>query len=122
MEIDRRNFIELAGVALAATTINAQVKKPSRALPKSEFDYVDWSWARWRQITKAPRPSITGDHTGKAELIDLLRVNDKKITSPDGWQTRREYTKNLLNKFVGTPPRSKPPLAASCRSPKHNAS
>ena len=110
MEIDRRNFIGFAGVALAAATINAQVKKPARALPKSEYDYVDWGWERWRQITRAPRPHVTGDHTGKAELIDLLSLNDKKITNIDGWNARREYTKNLLSKFIGTSPRTKPEL------------
>jgi hypothetical protein len=118
MKIDRRNFIELAGIALAASAVSGQVKKMPRPLPKSEYDYVDWSWERWRQITKAPRPRITGDHTGKAELIDLLAVNDKKITSPGGWQARREYTKNLLDKFIGTPLRSKPPLAAKITGEK----
>jgi len=111
MEIDRRDFIGLASVALAASAVSGQVKKAARPVPKSEYDYVDWSWARWRQITKSPKPRITGDHAGKAELIDLLAVNDEKITSPDGWNARREYTKNLLNEFIGTQPKSKPELA-----------
>lgn len=112
MTIDRRDFFGLAGVALAAVTVNAQIKKVPRPIPKSEYDYVDWSWERWRQVTKMQRPRITGDHAGKAELLDLLATKDGRITTASGWNGRQEYTKNILNNFLGAPPRSKPSLNA----------
>ena len=114
MKVGRRDFLEISGTgALPArllstgSQVNAQ-----RALPKSEYDYVDWSWEKWRRITRATRPRISSEQTGKAELIDLLGAGDRKIRTPQAWQKRREEIKNRLQVFLGQPPKSKPPLAA----------
>lgn len=114
MKIERRKFLELAGIALAATTLKGQTKKPAaRAIPKSEYDYVDWSWEKWRSITRATRPArISTEQAGQAELIDLLIRGKEKITTPQAWQQRREAIKNVLNAFLGEPPKLKPSLDA----------
>jgi dienelactone hydrolase len=113
MKIERRKFLELAGVALTALTANGQSKKSaSRPIPKSEYDYVDWSWERWRAITKATRPRLLTEQTGRAELSDLLTRGKGKIGSPAGWLGRREEIKRVLNEFLGEAPKSKPPLTA----------
>ena len=58
---------------MAAMTLPANPVIAQRALPKSEYDYVDWSWERWRAITRASRPRIVTEQTGKAEL-DIRKV------------------------------------------------
>ncbi len=113
MKIERRKFLELTGIALASMTINGQTSKPSRPIPKSEYDYVDWSWEQWRSITKAVRPRrISAEQTGQAELIDLLIRGKEKITTTQAWQRQREAIKGVLNEFLGEPPKSKPTLKA----------
>ena len=113
MKIERRKFLELTGIALTAMTIKGQTKKPSpRPIPKSEYDYVDWSWERWRSITGAARPRISAEQTGKAELIDLLARGKGKITTPHEWRERREEIRRVLNEFLGEAPKSKPALKA----------
>jgi dienelactone hydrolase len=111
MKIERRKFLELTGIALAALTINGQTKKPaSRPIPKSEYDYVDWSWQRWREVTKAVRPRISTEQTGQAELIELLARENGKINTPAAWLERRAEIKRVLNEFLGEAPKSKPSL------------
>lgn len=112
MKIERREFFELAGLAVAgAALLNApMVRAQKRPLPKSEYDYVDWSWKKWREITKTTSPRIVGEQSGKAELYNLLEFGKKKITTPNQWQTRRAEIMNRLGVFLGEPPRSKPPL------------
>lgn len=111
MKIERREFFEIAGLAVAgAALFNAPSVKAQRPLPKSEYDYVDWSWENWRRITKAARPSIKGEQSGKAELYDLLERGKEKIATSSEWQKRREEIRNRLNVFLGEPPKSKPPL------------
>jgi dienelactone hydrolase len=110
--LERRRFLELTGIALAAMTVKGQIRKPSRPVPKSEYDYVDWSWENWRGITKAVRPGISGEQSGKAELVDLLASGKEKITTPQAWQAKREEIIKRLNVFLGTPPKSKPSLEA----------
>jgi dienelactone hydrolase len=100
----RREFLQLTGMTLAATA-GAQ-----RPLPKSEYDYVGWSWERWRKITGATRPRIVTEQTGKAELTDLLIRSGKKITTSGEWQAQRDAIKRLLQLFLGAPPSAKPPL------------
>lgn len=113
MKIERRKFLEIAGLAAAATlhgtkTISAQNKRP---LPKSEYDYVDWSWEKWRNVTRAMRPkSAAGEQAGKAELIDLLGSGSTKISTHNEWQRRREEIKKRLSIFLGVPPSSKAAL------------
>ena len=111
--MERRKFFELAGVAFTALTVQGQGKKPARRpIPKSEYDYVDWSWERWRAITNAARPRLSTAQSGQAELSDLLARGKGRIDSPQEWRNRREEIKRVLLEFLGEAPRSKPPLAA----------
>jgi hypothetical protein len=111
--MERREFLEVSGAAVAgAALFNVPLVQAQRPVPKSEYDYVDWSWEKWRQITKENRPRAYGEQAGRAELIDLLTPGGKKITTPQAWATRQEEIKSLLKVFVGEPPKSKPALAA----------
>ena len=113
LRIQRREFLELGGLAVAGATLSTPTStKAQRRLPKSEYDYVDWSWEKWRTITKAVRPRVSSEQSGKAELIDLLGSGNEKITTPQAWQRRREEIKNRMRMFLGDSPKSKPPLAA----------
>ena len=113
----RRVFLEIAGAALAAGPVFCQeAKKPKRPLPKSEYDYVDWSWEKWRRITGARRPNGRGRQTGKAELIDLALKEDGKTITTEEWKTRRIEVLNHLSAFLGPQPRSKPPLCVEILS------
>ncbi|MGB7069644.1 MAG: alpha/beta hydrolase family protein, partial [Pyrinomonadaceae bacterium] len=109
MKIERREFLELAGftVVAGAALYDAPKIKAQRPLPKSEYDYVDWSWENWRKITKPARPRISSEQSGKAELIDLFGSGSKKISTQSEWQKGREDIKRRLNFFLGVPPRSK---------------
>ncbi len=108
MKINRRNFLGLTGMTLAASA--AKPAQPQRPLPKSEYDYVDWSWERWRQITGAIRPQLVTEQTGQGELTDLLIRSGEKITTPEQWQAQRNAIKRVLQVFVGAPPKTIPPL------------
>jgi len=105
----RRDFLELTG-ALSATALTAMRAQAQRAAPKSEYDYVDWSWERWRKITGATRPRLVTEQTGRAELTDLLIRSGEKINSPEQWQSQRNAIKRVLQVFLGAPPNTKPPL------------
>ena len=106
MIIERREFLELASAAVAGVALsNVSPIHAQRPLPKSEYDYVDWSWEKWRKITGAVRPRVSGDQSGKAELIDLLMSGTEQITTPQAWQTRREKIRNLLRIFIGDSPK-----------------
>jgi cephalosporin-C deacetylase-like acetyl esterase len=98
--VTRRNFVEVA----LATAGAAQVKHQPKKSTKGEFGYVDWSWDRWHTITGDGRPSMTGEQSGKGELIDLAPKNQKD------WPARRNAFVALLAPFLGTPPLAKPPL------------
>lgn len=112
MRIERREFLESAGLAVAgAALVSAPSAGAQRPLPKSEYDYVDWSWEKWRTITKAVRPRVSSEQSGKAELIDLLVNGNRKITAQE-WKARRAEIKSRLRSFLGEPPKSKAPLAA----------
>jgi dienelactone hydrolase len=111
MKIERREFLELGGAALAGTALfNAPPVNAQRPVPKSEYDYVDWSWERWREITSQKRPTVKGDQSGKAELIYLHEENGKPLATTREWDARRKSIKSLLAEFLGTPPNSKAPL------------
>ena len=113
MKIERREFFEIAGLAAAAMLHGTtKVSGQKRTLPKSEYDYVDWSWENWRRITKAGRPKIIGEQTGKAELVDLLGSAGKKITAQGEWASKRDQIKKRLSSFLGEPPKVKPGLQA----------
>jgi hypothetical protein len=112
VKIERREFLALSGAAAAGAALRNVSAYSQRTLPKSEYDYVDWSWESWRKITGQVRPRVSGEQAGKAELIDLLVSGNNKITTPQAWGTRREEIKHLLSVFIGEPPKSKPPLSA----------
>lgn len=82
-----------------------------RPLPKSEYDYVDWSWEKWRKITKAVRPKISGAQAGQAELIDLLNGGKEAISTEQAWSNKRDEIKGRLKVFLGEAPKTKPPAA-----------
>ena len=77
-------------------------------MPKSEYDYVDWSWERWRAITRATRPRIVTEQTGKAELADILTRAGQKITTAEQLKLQHKALKAVFEIFVGKPPKSKP--------------
>ncbi len=99
----------MSALALAATTTPADEQRP---VPKSEYDYVDWSWERWQKITGQARPRITGEQSGKAELIHFFDERGDLLSKSGGWDARRQSIRRLLAPFLGTPPTSKPPLEA----------
>jgi dienelactone hydrolase len=108
--MERRSFLELTGVTLAATAVKSNSPRAQRPLPKSEYDYVDWSWDRWRRITRLGRPRITTEQRGKSELIDLLTTSGRKIATPEQWQSQRDAIRRVLTVFLGEPPNTKAPL------------
>lgn len=106
MRVERRKFLKLAGLAAAgAASVEAQ-----RPTPRSEYDYVDWSWERWRKITGATRPRVGAEQAGKAELTDLLARSGAKISTAEQWRTQRDAIRGMLKIFLGEPPKTKPPL------------
>jgi dienelactone hydrolase len=111
MMIARREFLEIAGLT-AAAMLHASPVSAQRPLPKSEYDYVDWSWENWRKITNADRPRLVSEQVGKAELVDLLESADKKIRTLAEWVKKREEIKKRLTALLGGPPKSRPGIAA----------
>jgi hypothetical protein len=109
--LGRRDFIQFSALALAATAVSARPILGQRPLPKSEFDYFDWSWKRWHEITGEQRPRITSEQTGRAELVDLLSARGKSISNVEQWELRRTSILNVLSAIVGTLPTEKPALA-----------
>ena len=116
MRLERRQFLNLATAAAIGAALSAKLSPiySQRPVPKSEYDYVDWSWAKWRKITGRVRPRISSEQTGKAELIDLLGDASlkNKIATPQAWQTRRAEIKTVITTILGEPPTTKPALAA----------
>ncbi|MGH9881408.1 MAG: alpha/beta hydrolase, partial [Pyrinomonadaceae bacterium] len=96
-------------MAFAATAVPTVATQ--RPLPKSEFDYVDWSWQRWRVITKEQRPRGKSEQTGSSELVDLLNQRGKQITTAEQWRVRRETIVKVLSEILGPPPVEKSALA-----------
>ncbi len=61
-----------------------------------------WSWDRWREITNESRPTITSVQSGKARLSEFETAD---------WPAQRAQLRKVIDIFLGTPPRSAPPLA-----------
>ncbi len=102
--MNRREFLEIPGLALA----HAPFSRPQRPLPRSEFDYVDWAWLRWREMTGESRPSPPSDQTGQADLVDL---GDRLPSlTEQGWQPRRAAYRRILDVFLGAPPSNRTAL------------
>ena len=108
----RRDVLRMAGT-LAIVPLKTPVqtaRAQRRPLPKSEFDYVDWSWTRWRDMTSSTRPTLATAQTGRAELVDLL--NPAGAASPPPWADRRRAIRETMDAFLGEPPRAVVPLAS----------
>ncbi len=102
--MNRREFLEIPGLALA----HAPFSRPQRPLPRSEFDYVDWAWLRWREMTGESRPSPPSDQTGQADLVDL---GDRLPSlTEQAWQPRRAAYRRILDVFLGAPPSNRTAL------------
>jgi dienelactone hydrolase len=102
--MNRREFLEISAAALAA----APVAGRQRSLPRSEFDYVDWSWERWRELTDESRPSTTGDQTGRADLVEL--IDRSQPLTEKGWQTQCDVYRSILDVFTGASLAGRTPL------------
>ena len=112
MRLKRREFLELTGAAAAGATLNVPSSVGQRPLPKSEFDYVDWSWRRWRAITRETNPRLRGNQSGLAELVYPLDNPDKStIKTLEEWNRNKDSISKIISLFLGEPPSSKPPLA-----------
>ena len=96
--MNRREFLEMPGLALAAAPLVSR----QRPLPRSEFDYVDWSWQRWRELTGESKPSVSSAQTGQAELMEL--GNPTPSLTPATWQARRAAYRKILDVFLVAPP------------------
>jgi dienelactone hydrolase len=106
--MNRRELLSLAAAAAAIGPFPARGTAQQRPLPKSEFDYVDWSWTRWRDITHSRRPSITSPQSGRAELLDLLNPASASAAPP--WRERQQAIGAMLAAFLGEPSTGTAPL------------
>jgi dienelactone hydrolase len=104
--MNRRDFLSVSGVALTG----ASVLSAQRPRPKSEFDYVDWTWEQWRKLTGEGRPAISSEQVGRGELIEL--ADRSSALPPQAWQARQSALRKIVDAFVGTPPPSKAALNA----------
>lgn len=100
----RREFLEVPALALASVPFASGQRRP----PRNEFDYVDWSWDRWREITGETRPAVTSDQVGRAELMELVDPAASQTQRP--WPQRRAEVRGVLDVFLGTPPTERAPL------------
>jgi dienelactone hydrolase len=103
--MNRREFLA-PGLALTAAT----VLRSQRPRPKSEFDYVDWSWQRWRKLTGETKPSISSEQVGRGELVEL--ADRSSSLTPQAWQARQSVFRKIVDRFVGAPPSTKAALNA----------
>ena len=70
MKIERRDFLSLSGTAVAGAALSNGTKpRAQRSLPKSEYDYVDWSWENYYQANRRIQR-----HGTKAEQVRVYRI------------------------------------------------
>lgn len=107
--IARREFVRMTtGAAAGAIVAPARAHSPvQRALPKSEFDYVDWSWPRWRDLTRATRTTVRTEQSGRAELFPLLQASG---ASRAQWDADRAAIVRTLDFALGRKPADAAPL------------
>jgi dienelactone hydrolase len=117
--ISRRDVLRAGGMAAIASRTGS-FGQTQRPLPKSEYDYVDWSWTRWRDITGTTRPTLRTAQSSEAQLIDLLNPAGAK-TAP-AWAERRLAISSTLASFVGDPPRESAPFEAEMLEETRTAS
>lgn len=70
------------------------------ALSQTFFYYL-WSWENWRAITGIRPQRYVSDQVGKHELVDLLKVKRRQISSPEEWIAKRGEIKHLLLQVMG---------------------
>ena len=99
--ITRRELLLAAGMAASAIPASRRMVAAQRPLPKSEFDYVDWRWEKWREITNETRPRVTTPQSGRAELLDLVNPSGAATAPP--WNDRRQEIHSVLSTFLGEP-------------------
>ena len=106
----RRELLRMAaGLAFAPAAVDT--RRQARPLPKGEFDYVDWSWARWREITRQVRPSVSTPQAGRAELLDLVDPA-KAVATAQQWTERQRAIRATVSVFLGEPPAPAAPLVS----------
>ena len=101
----RRDVLKLGGMAALMPAARSGQQRP---LPRSEFDYVDWSWERWRDLTKSERPRVKTAQTGVAELLDLR--NPSAAPTAPAWPDRRRVISSTLQEFLGDAPADAAPM------------
>lgn len=110
LKVQRRDFLGISFAAAAGALGVGRISAQKRPIPKSEYDYVDWSWENWKRITRAVRPStIKSAQAGKAELVDLLELGNKKISSGNEWNEKKAEIRSRLDHFLGRAPAAKAP-------------
>jgi dienelactone hydrolase len=65
------------------------------------FFYYLWKWEDWRTLTGTQPQRYESDQIGKRELVDLLTIHRRRISTPEGWIAKREEIKHLLLQVMG---------------------
>jgi dienelactone hydrolase len=107
--IGRREFVRMTtGAAASAIAPSGRAQsRAQRGVPKSEFDYVDWSWERWRDLTRATRTTVRTEQSGRGELVPLLPASG---ASRVRWSADRAAIVRTLEFALGREPTSVVPL------------
>ncbi|MPZ19502.1 MAG: prolyl oligopeptidase family serine peptidase [Luteitalea sp.] len=95
--MNRRELLRVAGGAAAALPVGRRMLQ--RPFPNRELDYVDWSWARWRDMTTSVRPALRTPQSGSAELLDLQHPEAAPVRP--SWENRRRAIQSTLAAFIG---------------------
>lgn len=66
-----------------------------------EFFYYTWSWEKWQKLVLAKPQTYRSDQVGQATLVDLLKVDGRKISTIVEWQSKRQQIKKLLLQVLG---------------------
>jgi dienelactone hydrolase len=104
--MNRREFLEMPGLALAAAPF---IRQPP--LPRNEFDYVDWTWRRWREVTGESRPTAASDQAGHADLVEL--GGGSSSLTEKAWLMRRAAYRSMLDVFLGARPSNRTALTST---------
>ena len=107
--MNRRDVLRMAG-GLAALAPVSVSHAPQRPRPKSEFDYVDWSWQRWLELTKGEPPRLKTPQVGSADLLDLR--NPSGGPRAPAWDDRQRAIRSTLAEFLGEAPAPVAPFQA----------
>lgn len=91
----RREFLETLLLYIGSISF------PWSRLLAQEFFYYAWSWGKWREITGARPEKYISDQAGRSELVDLLQLYGRPITTVQEWIVKREEIKKLLLQIMG---------------------